>query len=57
MRKVCDIIVKRNGAYDECGKPSVYSEPCSCDRCDIDPGYHLPSHLCAEHYDRVESTQ
>ena len=30
-----------------------YSELCSCDRCDIDPAYHLPSHLCAGHYDRL----
>lgn len=50
MRGTCNILVKRNGAEEECGKPSVYSECCSCD---IDPGYHLPAHWCAEHYDRL----
>jgi hypothetical protein len=60
VRGTCNILVKIDGsplsgeAYDageymNCGKPSVYSEPCSCDRCDTEPGYHLPSHWCAEH--------
>jgi hypothetical protein len=31
----------------------VYSEPCSCECCDVDPGYHLPSHWGAEHYDEM----
>jgi hypothetical protein len=53
MRGTCNILVKRNGTLEECGKPSVYSQPCLCDRCDIDPGYHLPAHWCAEHYDRL----
>lgn len=53
MRGTCNILVKRNGAEEERGKPSVYSECCSCDRCDIEPGYHLPAHWCAEHYDRL----
>jgi hypothetical protein len=51
MRGSCNILAKRHGADEECGKPSVYSQPCSCDRCEIEPGYHLASHWCAEHYD------
>lgn len=61
MRGTCNILVRRKGGghlihgieMGECGKPSVYSHPCSCDRCDIEPGYHLPSHRCAEHYDQL----
>ena len=36
-----------------CGKPGIYSELCSCDKCDAQPGYHRPSWLCAEHYDKM----
>jgi hypothetical protein len=43
----------RGVEYEVCGKPSVYSEPCDCDRCDTEPGYHLPWHYCAEHYDKT----
>lgn len=32
VRGTCNILVKRNGALEECGKPSVYSQPCLCDR-------------------------
>lgn len=53
MRGTCNIAVKGNRADEACGKPSVYSQPCLCDRCDIEPGYHLPAHWCAEHYDRL----
>ena len=52
MRGSCNILVKRNGT-EECGKPSVYSQPCQCDSCDVEPGYHLPAHWCAEHFDRL----
>jgi hypothetical protein len=51
MRGSCNILAKRHGADEECGKPSGYSQPCSCDRREIEPGYHLPSRWCAEHYD------
>jgi hypothetical protein len=54
MRGTCNMAVKRNGAYEACGKPSVYSQPCLCDQCDIEPGYHLPVHWCTEHYDRLQ---
>lgn len=53
MRGTCNILVKRNGALEECGKPSVYSEPCQCDTCYVEPGYHLPTHWSAQHYDRL----
>ena len=53
MRGTCNILVKRSGAEEECGKPSVYSKPCQCDICYLKPGYHLPEHWCAEHYDRL----
>jgi hypothetical protein len=55
VRGTCNILVKRNGTQEECGQPSVYSEPCQCDTCYLDPGYHLPVHWCAEHYDRLMS--
>jgi hypothetical protein len=51
MRQVCNMIVKRNGVQEECERPSVHSQPCWCDRCEIDP-VHLSIHWCAEHYDR-----
>jgi hypothetical protein len=53
VRGTCNILVKRNGVYEECGEPSVYSHPCTCDTCEIEPGYHLPTYWCAEHYDRL----
>ena len=56
MRGTCSIVVKRNGVEEPCGKPSVYSQPCLCDTCDVEPGYHLPMHLCAEHYDRITAS-
>jgi hypothetical protein len=31
VRGTCNIFVERNSAEEECGKPSVYSEPCTCD--------------------------
>lgn len=37
MRSTCNIFVERNGAEEECGKPSVYSEPC-CFGCGAQPG-------------------
>jgi hypothetical protein len=51
MRGECNILLRRNGDLEQCCKPSVYSEPCGCDKCDADPGYHLPTQYCAEHYD------
>jgi len=53
MRGTCNILIERNGALEECAKPSVYSQPCQCDTCDVDPGYHEPAHWCAEHYDSI----
>lgn len=47
--------IKTNGNVEICGKPSVYSEPCSCDRCEVEPDYHLPLQWCAQHYDRLMS--
>jgi hypothetical protein len=55
MRGECNILVKINGELEQCCKPSVYSEPCGCDKCDADPGYHLPTQYCAEHYDGLVS--
>ncbi len=43
MRGSCNIVVKHHGADEECRKPSVYSQPCLCDRCEIESRYHLPS--------------
>jgi hypothetical protein len=53
VRGTCNILVKRNGALEECAKLSVYSQPCQCDTCDVDQGYHEPSYWCAEHYDKL----
>ncbi len=50
LRSECTMVVR---CREVCGSPSVYSEPCWCDKCDSDPGYHLPMHLCAEHYDQM----
>jgi hypothetical protein len=52
MRGTCDILVKRNGALEECAKPSVYSEPCCCG-CDVDAESHPTVHHCAEHFDEL----
>jgi hypothetical protein len=53
MRGTCNIVVRRNDAEEECGKPSVYSQPYQCDTCYVEPGFHLPADWCAEHYDRL----
>jgi hypothetical protein len=55
MRGECSILLK-NG--EECGGPSVYSEPCMCDECDwlVSQGMeavHENMHFCAEHYDKI----
>ena len=46
MRGTCNVLVERDGIQEECGKPSVHSQTCLCDTCDLEPGYHLPTHWC-----------
>jgi hypothetical protein len=53
VREECHIMVRRNGLLEMCGQLSVCSTPCSCDRCEIEPGFHLPMHWCAEHWDKI----
>jgi hypothetical protein len=43
---------RRNGAEEECGEPSVYSEPCCCG-CDVAAESHPTVHYCAEHFDEL----
>jgi hypothetical protein len=56
MRGTCGIAKRlgRDGQPDYCGKPSVYTEPCNCDRCDAEPGFHHGLDFCAEHYDELQ---
>lgn len=42
-----------NGMLIPCGKPSVYSVSCQCERCEAEPGFHLLEHFCAEHYGKL----
>jgi len=59
LRGTCGIAKRLlpNGKLDICGKPSVYTEPCNCDRCEADPGYHIGIDYCAEHFDELEEQQ
>ena len=56
MRGECGIAkrLSRDGQPEWCGKPSVHTEPCNCDRCEAEPGFHHGLDLCAEHYDELQ---
>jgi hypothetical protein len=53
MRGTCNILVERDGAEEECGKPSVYSEPCCCCVCATDFEEQPLVHYCAEHFEEL----
>jgi len=58
MRGTCGIAKRLlpNGEPAYCGKPSVGTDvPCSCDRCEAEPGFHRGVELCAEHYDEHQA--
>src|SRR5690242_1731374 len=44
---------ERDGAEEEGGQPSVYSEPCCCCGCATDFEEQPSVHYCAEHFDEL----